>query len=209
MNGAGRKGGVLLTILTFCALTALSVRVAHAQNMTGDPATLSAGDRQMYELAVSTANRCVSVMQSWATANEVGMDRLFAFLYYPIEDTDPPKYHTDYDELSDRDISQIQEQALQKSDRLKYVVLVDKNGYLPTHNKRYTQKLTGRKNYDLVNNRTKRIYNDRVGLQAARNRKPFLVQEYARDTGEMMYDISVPVMLDGKHWGAVRLGYSR
>jgi hypothetical protein len=209
MNGVGRKGRAFLSVLVFCALCAVTGRTANAETMSGDPAILSGVDRQMYDLAVGTASRCAAAMQSWVAANETTMDKLFAFLYYPIDDTDPPKFHSDYDELSDRDISQIQEQTLQKSDKLKYVVLVDKNGYLPTHNKRYSQPLTGRKNYDLVNNRTKRIFNDRVGLLAARNRKAFLLQDYPRDTGEMMYDISVPVIIDGKHWGSLRFGYVR
>jgi methyl-accepting chemotaxis protein len=88
-----------------------------------------------------------------------------------------------------------------------YAVMVDKFGYLPSHNVRYSQPLTGNLAIDLVNNRTKRIFNDRTGLAAARNKAPFLIQRYQRDTGEVMADLSVPVMVKGQHWGAVRLGY--
>ncbi len=49
--------------------------------------------------------------------------------------------------------------------------------------------------------------NDRVGLLAARNTLPFLLQRYQRDTGEDMTDLSVPVYVKGRHWGAVRVGY--
>jgi methyl-accepting chemotaxis protein len=38
---------------------------------------------------------------------------------------------------------------------------------------------------------------------------PFLIQNYQRDTGETMADLSVPVVIQGKHWGAVRIGYRR
>jgi methyl-accepting chemotaxis protein len=86
-------------------------------------------------------------------------------------------------------------------------VLVDRNGYLPTHNLRYSQPLTGNLANDLVNNRTKRIFNDKTGLAAARNQAPFLIQRYQRDTGETMVDLSVPVMVKGAHWGALRIGY--
>jgi methyl-accepting chemotaxis protein len=88
-------------------------------------------------------------------------------------------------------------------------VTVDRNGYLPTHNQRYSQPLTGNLANDLVNNRTKRIFNDRTGLAAAQSTAPFLVQNYQRDTGETMADLSVPVFVQGKHWGAVRIGYRR
>jgi hypothetical protein len=45
-------------------------------------------------------------------------------------------------------------------------------------------------------------------LAAARNKKDVLVQIYHRDTGEKMWDISAPVYVEGKHWGAFRIGYS-
>jgi methyl-accepting chemotaxis protein len=28
-----------------------------------------------------------------------------------------------------------------------------------------------------------------------------------RDTGEIMNDISTPLIIQGRHWGAVRIGY--
>lgn len=50
-----------------------------------------------------------------------------------------------------------------------------------------------------------RIFNDPVGLAAAQTTK-VLVQTYKRDTGETLYDVAVPVNVDGGHWGALRLG---
>ncbi|MFL5581923.1 MAG: chemotaxis protein, partial [Gemmatimonadaceae bacterium] len=132
---------------------------------------------------------------------------LFNSMYYPVPKTDPPKFTTDWDRLADRDVQGIEEAMLAKSPVMVYAVLVDKFGYLPTHNVRYSQPLTGNLANDLVNNRTKRIFNDRVGLLAARSAAPFLFQRYQRDTGESMVDLSVPVYVKGQHWGAVRLGY--
>jgi len=81
------------------------------------------------------------------------------------------------------------------------------DGYLPTHNQRFSLPLTGNLAFDLVNNRTKRIFGDRTGLAAARNEAPYLLQRYKRDTDELMADLSVPVKVKGKHWGCVRIGY--
>jgi len=33
------------------------------------------------------------------------------------------------------------------------------------------------------------------------------VQVYFRDTGEKLWDISAPVVVNGRHWGAFRVGY--
>ncbi|WP_242344876.1 hypothetical protein [Anaeromyxobacter terrae] len=167
---------------------------------------LSSQEREMLDLAVRFAARCAAVLDGWID-KEVAQERLFSFLYYPVPATDPPKFTTDWDRLSDRDILPIEESVLAKSPLIQFAVMVDRNGYLPTHNQRYSQPLTGNLANDLVNNRTKRIFNDRTGLAAARNEAPFLIQRYQRDTGETMADLSVPIFVRGVHWGAVRIGY--
>jgi methyl-accepting chemotaxis protein len=177
------------------------------------PESLPAQDKEMLQLAADTARRCGEILEKWINAKEVTEERLFSYIYYPVDPApgkpriDPPKFTTDYDKLSDRDILPVEEAALTRSSALFFVVMVDKNGYLPTHNARYSQPLTYNLAADLANNRTKRIFNDRTGIAAAKSEAPFLIQRYQRDTGENMIDLSVPVYVRGKHWGALRLGY--
>ena len=52
------------------------------------------------------------------------------------------------------------------------------------------------------------MFNDRTGLAASRSTASFLIQEYQRDTGEVMFDLSVPLLVRGQHWGCVRIGYT-
>ena len=194
-------------------LLALAAAAAHAQTTkVGGQVpveSLTAQEREMLALGNEFARRVTETIDRWISAKEVTPDRLFSFLYYPMPDTDPPKFTTDYDRLSDRDIQSIEENILARSREIVFTVMVDKNGYLPTHNQRYSMPLTGNLASDLVNNRTKRIFNDRTGLAAAQSVAPFLIQTYQRDTGETMSDLSVPVFVQGKHWGAVRIGYRR
>jgi methyl-accepting chemotaxis protein len=197
----------LMAAVVAAALPALAAGQAPAKGR-GDPADgLSGQEREMLALAQDFAKRSAEKMEAWLANKEVTRERLFSFLYYPIAKTDPPKFSTDWDKLSDRDIQAIEEAVLEKSPVIVFAVLVDKNGYLPTHNQRYSLPLTGNLASDLVNNRTKRIFNDRTGLAAARSEAPFLIQRYQRDTGENMVDLSVPVVVGGVHWGAVRIGY--
>jgi methyl-accepting chemotaxis protein len=136
------------------------------------------------------------------------LEDLFDENYIPIPDTEPQKYHTKYDSYLDRTILDHEDEFLIKDSQVVFAVLVDRNGYLPTHNSKYSLPLTGDRERDKTGNRTKRIFNDNVGLAAARNLKDVLVQVYFRDTGEKIWDISVPVYVEGKHWGAFRIGYS-
>ncbi len=169
--------------------------------------SLTAQEHEMLAVASDFSKRCADALEKWLAAKETTEERLFSSIYYPVPKTDPPKFTTDWDRLADRDVQPVMEAVLGKSPVMVYAVMVDKFGYLPSHNARYSQPLTGNLAIDLVNNRTKRIFNDRTGLAAARNKAPFLIQRYQRDTGEVMADLSVPVMVRGQHWGAVRLGY--
>ncbi|HWI41950.1 MAG TPA: methyl-accepting chemotaxis protein [Verrucomicrobiae bacterium] len=132
---------------------------------------------------------------------------LFDEKYVPIPGTDPPKYHTRYDSYLDVAIQDIEDEYL-KDEQVAYAVLADRNGYVPTHHRKNSLPLTGDVEKDRIGNRTKRLFNNPVELAAARNVEPFLKQEYRRDTGERMWDLSAPVFVNGKHWGGVRMGIS-
>ncbi len=127
--------------------------------------------------------------------------------YQEIGSFEPPKYHTKYDSYMDKAILGIQDEfLLDKS--IVFAVTVDRNGYLPTHNTRYQKPITGDKEKDKVGNRTKRVFNDPVGLKAAQNEQQGLLQVYHRDTGVTMWDVSSPIYVKGKHWGGFRIGLS-
>lgn len=131
----------------------------------------------------------------------------FDTAYVPIPGFEPEKYHTRYDSYLDKAILAMQDEFL-KDESVVFAVAVDVNGYLPTHNTIFQQPISGDKQRDLVGNRTKRIFNDPIGLKAAQNTRPAFRQVYHRDTGETMWDISSPIYVKGKHWGGFRIGFS-
>ncbi|MBI2864729.1 MAG: HAMP domain-containing protein [Chloroflexi bacterium] len=117
------------------------------------------------------------------------------------------KYHyaSTLDSFLDNAVLEVEDEFL-KDPQIVFAVLVDVNGYLPTHNSRYSQPMTGKLASDRDNNRTKGLFDDETGLQAARNTEPYLKQVYKRDTGEVMWDISSPVYVKGRQWGSFRIG---
>ena len=157
--------------------------------------------------ALTGAKMMEQLLEEQLGSGRFTLEDVFDTNYVPIPNTDPQKYHTKYDSYLDRTIIEIEDEYL-KDEQVVFAVLVDKNGYLPTHNSKYTKPLTGDKEKDKVGNRTKRLFNDPVGLAAAKNEKDMLKQVYARDTGEKMWDISAPVFVNGKHWGGFRIGFS-
>ncbi len=157
--------------------------------------------------ALVGARMMEQIIEEQLASGRLSLEDVFDTNYVPIPNTDPQKYHTRYDTQFDKLIFDIQNEYL-KDDQVVFAVLVDRNGYLPTHNNVYSKPLTGDREKDKVGNRTKRLFNDPVGLAAAKNDKELFKQVYARDTGEKMWDISAPVFVKGKHWGGFRIGFS-
>jgi methyl-accepting chemotaxis protein len=157
--------------------------------------------------AVELRDRSVSTLERAIAEGRITPAALFSTDYKPIPNTIPQKYTTPFDRLFDEIISPIQEDIVSKDKKIFYAICVDRSGYVASHNLRYTQPLTGDIEKDKNGNRTKRLFNDRTGLRAAVNEESFLLQTYLRDTGEVMNDMSTPIIIQGKHWGGVRIGY--
>ena len=158
--------------------------------------------------AAELRDRVITTLESAISSGRISRDALFSTDYKPIPGSFPQKFTTPFDRLFDEIISPIQEEIVTRDKRLFYAICVDRSGYNPSHNRRYTQPITGDMIKDKDGNRTKRIFNDRTGLRAATNEDPFLLQTYMRDTGEVMNDMSTPIVIAGKHWGGVRIGYA-
>ncbi|WP_293765731.1 methyl-accepting chemotaxis protein [uncultured Aquitalea sp.] len=132
---------------------------------------------------------------------------LFDQRYQAIAGTQPVKYRTAYDQALEKLVQPTYDRLAKDIAGGRFCLLVDVNGYAPTHNSWYSQPLSGDMQKDLVNSRDKRIFNDQAGLKSARNKEPFLLHTYVRDTGEVLSEVALPIELDGRHWGALRVGF--
>jgi len=164
-------------------------------------------NQQMIDLVKEGAKKITEVFESAIRRKEISLEDLFDRDYKQIPGSNPPRYTTRFDWFTDKYISPIQEELLFRYPNIVFIAVVDENGYLPTHNRKFSQPLTGDYEKDLKYHRTKRIFNDRTGIQAARNQNEYLLQTYRRDTGEFMNDLSVPIFLERRHWGALRMGF--
>jgi len=127
--------------------------------------------------------------------------------YQLIPGSNPKRYKTCYDDHCEKSLQADGDAALASGSRIVYALALDSNGYAPTHNSKFSNPPTGDYAKDLVGTRDKRIFDDLVGIKLARNTEPSLFQTYLRDTGEVLGDLSMPVMVNGRRWGAVRVGF--
>lgn len=197
-----RKFRLILLMLTLLAFRQLvTTTPAFAEN------NLSEFDLQVQSWAMSCRDEVAAQLKQLVSSNRLSIGQLFDTFYIPIPNTDPQKYNTQYDKYTDEVVQPILDKYLKKDKRLFFVIAVDINGYVPTHNAIYSKSSNGEQDDNIMANRTKRLFNDRTGLAAARNTQPYLKQTYNRDNGDSVEDFSVPILIDGKHWGAIRMGY--
>jgi len=135
-----------------------------------------------------------------------GVD-VFDRTYQPIPGTDPQKFRTAYDAQCESLLQPLYDRWVEQTDGGAFALAVDVNAYAPTHNSRFSQRPTGRREVDLAASRDKRIFDDPTGARAGRNAMPLLLQTYRRDTGEILNDLSMPIMVAGRHWGGFRVGF--
>ncbi|HAT33341.1 MAG TPA: chemotaxis protein [Janthinobacterium sp.] len=157
--------------------------------------------------AEDAARQVGRIFEAELASGRMDEQALFERRYTPIARTDPPKFTSAFDAFTDRVLPAIQEALLERMPQLAYAGAVDNNGYFPTHNRKFCQPLSGDYAHDLVHNRTKRIFDDRIGARCGAHTQAYLLQTYKRDTGEVMHDLSVPILVGGKHWGGFRIGY--
>jgi methyl-accepting chemotaxis protein len=162
--------------------------------------------------AMEAGDTITKIFENAVSKGDVTIEDLFDEDYVKIEGTDPVQYRARFLDWADRALPEFQEAFLAKDPRLAFSVAIDRNGYLPVHNKIYSQ--TQRKGdtvWNTANARNRRIFNDPAGLAAGRNIRSYLIQSYARDMGNgttiMMREIDVPIRVNGRHWGGFRTAY--
>ena len=176
-------------------------------------ADIEVGYRPLIQRAEVGAGQVMKAIEAAIIGNRLSTSELFDTNYRPIKDSSPIQYETQALKALDEILPPVQEALLVEDKRLAFCACVDINGWLPVHNKVYSQpQRPGDTLWNTANSRNRRIYDDRTGLLAARNTRPFLVQSYLRDLGGgkiiTMKEVDVPIVIQGRHWGGFRTAYA-
>ena len=168
-------------------------------------------DTPLIRVVVDTAKRIMTAFEDAIARGEIGLDQLMDENCREIRGTDPKQYMTDYVEFTDHILPEIQDPIQKFDPRIVFCVAWAKGGYLPTHNPNYRLPQGKDPVWNNANCRNRRLFNDRAVKKVAANTKSFLLQTYRRDMGGgnfvLMKDLSSPIYVRGRHWGAFRMGF--
>lgn len=167
-------------------------------------------DSALIELVQDRAAAIALVFENGIAEGRITAAALFDSRYAPIPNTQPQQVTTPFTAFTDAVLPALQNSVLSVSARIVFCAAVDRNGYLPTHNPNFSKPQSPDPVWNAAHCRNRRIFDDRVGLKSGRNTAPFLMQTYRRDMGggafELMKDISAPIIVQGRHWGGLRMG---
>ncbi len=174
--------------------------------------SIRADNHEFIDRAVKTAAEVSALFERLVEQKKISLEDLFDNQYVQIPGTNPEQVRTKYIELLDGTLPEIQERLLAADPRMVFCAAIDRNGYLPVHNLKYSHpQKPGDVAWNTANSRNRRIFDDRAGLCAARSARPYVIQSYPRDMGNgvtiMMKEIDAPIRVQGRHWGGFRTAY--
>jgi methyl-accepting chemotaxis protein len=168
-------------------------------------------DTPLIRIVVDTARQISEAFETAIARGDIRLEQLMDENYREIPGTNPQQFLTDYVEFTDRILPPIQDPVQKIDPRIVFCVAWAKGGYLPTHNPNYRLPQGADPVWNNANCRNRRLFNDRAVRKVAANTKPFLLQTYRRDMGGgnfvLMKDLSAPIHIRGRHWGAFRMGF--
>jgi len=163
-------------------------------------------------LTVDGANNISMLFEQAVNDGALGMADLFDEDYKPISGTDPVQYHTRFVDFTDQVLPAIQEAIAAADPRISGACAIDRNGYLGTHLRQFSQPQSADPHWNATHCRQRRLITDATGQAAIKADKDYLMQTYLRDLGAnnmpMLKDLNAPIWVRGRRWGVLRVVYS-
>ncbi len=198
-----------------------SVRGLHLQFTHPEPAVRAALDakltairdenKEFIERSIEVAREVSTAFENAISTDKITFEALFDNNYIPIEGTNPIQYRTRFLDLLEKILPGIQNPQMDTDERMILCIAIDRNGYIPVHRSLHSQpQRPGDVEWNAAHCRNRRIHDDPTRLGAARNTRPYLIQQYSREyegKNQVLRTISSPIRVFGKHWGALRMSY--
>lgn len=198
-----------------------SARGLHLQFTHLEPAARAALDaklaairdenQEFIERSIEVAKEVSAAFENAISAGKITFEALFDNNYIPIEGTNPVQYRTQFLDLMEKILPDIQNPRVERDGRMVLCIAIDRNGYIPVHRALHSQpQRPGDVEWNASHCRNRRIHDDPTRLGAARNTRPYLIQQYSRQyegKNQVLRTISAPIRVFNKHWGALRISY--
>lgn len=162
--------------------------------------------------STAAAAKVAELFENAIKSNVLSEADLFDRDHESVPNTDPEQFIAKFTDFSDQNISPLIEEIVVSDDRIAWCAAIDDTAYIPTNIRKVSQPQGDDPIWNMANCRNHRYFADMTGSRAAQNQNPLLLQTYQRDMGGgnfvPMKDISAPILVNGRHWGGFRIGYT-
>lgn len=163
------------------------------------------GFENMTRTGVEWSKEVMQIMQSLSSQGVNLFDQQYKRTNPSQE---PGKFNVSYVDSFERNLQPVFDRFISERPEFIYAIAVDKKGYAPAHHAKVSHPLTGDLNVDLIKSRHRRFFTgNRQERRRCVHENAFLLQTYIRDTGEILNDLSIPLYVNGQHWGALIMGF--
>jgi methyl-accepting chemotaxis protein len=164
------------------------------------------------DLALEGAAEMKDRIERAIAEKELSLPALFDTKYRPIRGTDPVQYENGFCDFADRKLQPALDYRTSQDPAIVGCVLVDMNGYLPTHiTARSEKQRAGQRKWNLEFSRNRQIFMDTQTRRALDDDGEFFLYAYRQDLGDGRFralrSVLVPLHFDGRKWGLYEVGY--
>ncbi|MGB8840002.1 MAG: methyl-accepting chemotaxis protein [Aliidongia sp.] len=183
---------------------------AVAERLAATYRSLLAADEPFIRTCREAADNIGAAFAASLVRGDISETDLFSTDLVPIAGSDPPQFDAPFTALARRLLPNFQEPALHLDQRAQFCVAAFRSGYVPAHHQQVSQpQRRGDTAWNRINSRDRRLYDDRIGLAAARTTRAFQLQSYQTEptdgTQARCKEVDASIQVNGRHWGAVRL----
>ena len=165
-------------------------------------------DTPYIQKCVDTAKRISTVFEQAVAKGDITLDALFDTNYQQVPGVMPPHYIVKHTDFCARNLQPIFDEVVGSSSSILASTAGDMNNYYPSINAAFAKPPTDDPAFNAANSRARTKQLDRTSLNMMKSDKPFLVQTYRRNMGtrfDMMKNVSSPIYVNGRRWGALRI----
>ena len=175
-------------------------------------AGLSPLDSQMVERAIWHACNLADVAERAIAAGTLTMEALFDQDYRLVAGSNPPRYRTRLSDWADANWRPIIDAVVAEGGAIKMCSPADMRGFLPTHVSDRSRTPTGDLAHDTKYCRNGRILLDPIDRKAKQSTAPYMMAVYRQEgdgrSYEIVRNVYVPLIINGRRWGDSELAYS-
>ncbi|MGX7952373.1 methyl-accepting chemotaxis protein [Tsuneonella sp. HG249] len=174
-------------------------------------AGLSPADSAMVDKAQTYAREIVAQAEEAIAAGKLSPTALFDNDYREVPGSNPKRFRTGLSDWADTNWRPVNDRVVAEGGPIKMCSQADMQGFLPTHVSDRSRQPTGDIAHDTKYCRNGRILFDPIDRKAKASNEPYMMAVYRQEgdgtTYEIVRNVYVPLVINGRRWGDFELAY--